>query len=166
MRIAPKGRRVPTAIYPQATLLDLRGLDHVGHQVLLALSAEGCARALAMHTRGRGCRQAAAYVSGVVLAEPHPLRERPFAGLRQAHHVLDHVAEVWRAIRHHRGPEAEQLHDHGGRGASALRRVAQVRGVARDLDARLGLRAALERHLLFAQRCETRERACACGVWG
>ena len=113
---------------------------------------------------GQGNGRAAACIACVVLAEPLTQHETPLAGLRQGDHVLDHVAEVWRAISH-LGAEAEQLHDDGGSGASTLRRVAQVRGVTRDLDARLDLRAVLERHLFFAQRCETRERACACGVW-
>ena len=100
-----------------------------------------------------GNRRAAAHVSGVIFAKPQAQRERVLAGLRQRDHVLDHVVEV-RA-----GPEAEQLQDDGGADALTLGRVAQVRGVARDLDARLGLRAARERDLFLAQRCETRARA-------
>ena len=37
VRFAPPGRRIPATVCSHATLLDLPGLDQVGHQVHLAL---------------------------------------------------------------------------------------------------------------------------------
>ena len=37
VRVVPPGRRIPATVCSHAILLDLPGLDHVGHQVLLAL---------------------------------------------------------------------------------------------------------------------------------